>query len=449
MIKRLSVLLICAILTVSCSKSGGDSAGTPSQKGSLPSSWYVLPENGGSTTLDETSPEADASVRTLFRAQTRALEASGPGPAALAALVAPGGAPSDWVPWHLDGMIASFAVSVDGLFGALLLDGTASIKGTWQRSQQPVSPPSSTPTKASAIHLDSRMTEADLAAKMEPVIRSAMASGKVRNEPALRENLHNRSRGFLAVCAALESMPRPKGWHVDSFQLQLTVGASGQVSPAIGVGGVLNVFFDWTMPQGTTPHPGGQVPPGLAQNVRDLSAIFQSALASLPEDRLRLRGSGLVLDMFQLGVAVGAAGDIGIARVAGVANGKIIFRADASHSEVAALKLPGESTGFVSLVGRESDAQPFAFAEANTVALDRRYDGTVAYQVGSGAFGRGLEKALRMAEYFARQARQADSKNWKITQVEAEFDTSVTGDLKIATVSGQGQVVLDFDRIDP
>jgi hypothetical protein len=101
------------------------------------------------------------------------------------------------------------------------------------------------------------------------------------------------------------------------------------------------------------------------------------------------------------------------------------------------------------LVGRESDAQPFAFAEANTVALDRRYDGTVAYQVGSGAFGRGLEKALRMAEYFARQARQADSKNWKITQVEAEFDTSVTGDLKIATVSGQGQVVLDFDRIDP
>lgn len=441
-------LLAAGLLAVSCSKGGGDAANAPSPKGALPASWYQLPENGGPSTLDEPSSETDASVRTLFHAQTKALEGSYPSMPALAVLQAPPGAPSDWVPWHLDGMIASFAVSLDGLFGALLLDGTASIKGTWQLNQAP-GDAATAPRKASAVHFDSRMTEADLGARLEPIVRSAVGTGKVQDERALRANLSNRGRGFLAACAALESLPRPQGWHVDSFQLQLTIGASGEVSPAIAVGGVLNVYFDWTKPPGVPSQPVGPAPPGLAQNARAFVSVFQSALASLPANRLLLRDSGLVLDMFQLGVAVGAAGDIGVARVAGVANGKVIFRRDAPIAVAETVRLPIEDGGLVSLVGRESGTEPLDFAVANSVAFDRRADGTVAYQMGANGLSRGLEKALRMAEYFAREARRADTKNWKLTQVEAEFDSSVTGDLRIATIGGQGQIVLDFDRIDP
>ncbi len=446
------ILFGSVLFLLSCSKGhDGDSAAKNAfdSARALPASWYQLPENGGSSDLEETSATADASVRSLFRSHTKALESSVADVSPFASFAAPLGAPSDWVPWHLDGMIATFAVDVSGIFGALLFDGTASVRGIWQQVRKTPAAASLGAGKASSVRFESKMTQDELSARLEPIIQSVVASGKVRDERALRSNLQARGQGFLAACAALEALPRPRGWHVDSFQLQLTIGASGQVTPAIGVGGVLNIFFDWQKQDDAAPVPAAPPAPGLAQNLPAFVRVFQSSLASLPADRLFLRDAGFVMNQFQLGVAVGVGGDIGVARVAAVANGKIIFKADASQLSAAAFEPRFENAAFVSLVSKGMAEEPVAFAAANGIPAETRLNGSVSYKMGADGMSRGLEKALRMASYFARQARRADTRNWKVNLIEAEFDASVTGDLKIATVGGQGQFLLDFNRIDP
>ena len=85
------------------------------QMGALPVSWYSLPEKN--TAINESQPDqkTDAAVRSVFQATTSILSSLPSRPFA--------GGTSE-VPWHLDGVIADFAISNNGIFGVLLSNGT-------------------------------------------------------------------------------------------------------------------------------------------------------------------------------------------------------------------------------------------------------------------------------------------------------------------------------------
>jgi hypothetical protein len=123
--------------------------------GGLPQSWY-----SAQAQKDETpSAETDAAVRGVFGANTSALsDVTLPLPQAS---------------WHLDGMLAEFGVSVNGIFGALLMNGTSTIRGTWQLVSSPA-PQKQLPTPTARVSAST--SSADLARQLEPAINAAVAS---------------------------------------------------------------------------------------------------------------------------------------------------------------------------------------------------------------------------------------------------------------------------------
>jgi hypothetical protein len=463
------VIATLAALSNSCS---ARPSSLPVLESALPASWYVKPEDRGTlaTQTDfEPSAKADRSVHAAFLASKGALDQ----------LEEPMLSQTDalgLVPWHLDGMIADFAVSVNGVFGVLLGSGLASIKGTWQRPGAARAPVGPAPVKGSALHVSSTMSEADLAQQLEPAIQSAIATHAVQNEGALRKNIETKAKSFLAVCRALEQIHALPGWHVDGFQLQLTFNGQGHITPILGVGGAFNLYLDWEKKEpdsaaspssaqsaGETPAP--KADPILTEQLTSFSEIVAEEIPQAAAETAELQKSGLVLDQFQMGIAITAVGHVGLSQVQGVSTGKLIFKQNvasgapqSAHSPAANPVAPGgKGAHFVNVIANEPTNAQLHFADqmgisfekiATTVATESSLNDTV-FRVERVKFHEGLKKAIRMATYFAAHALKVDSARWQITQLESEFDASIGGDVKLAVVSGTGQIVIDLDRPQP
>jgi hypothetical protein len=372
--------IVLSVCGVSCSRSSAPRA-------SLPESWYkpALPAEEV-----EPSPEAKTAVRSVFKAES----------SILSSVTLPVPQPS----WTLDGMIADFAVSMNGVFGALLGGGTASVKGTWQKT---AAPHSLVLAKMPTARVNALTTSESLARQLEPAVRSAISTGAVHDESRLRSNLQRESEEFRRVCHALDSVPLAPGWHVDGFQLQLTFDASGNITPVLGAGGVFNLFLDWQK----TDEDNSDTDPVLNQSVARLTRLVSSVIPQALSETQDIRSAGFTLDQFQLGLALSAQGEVGIAQDQGALTGKIVFKKDGE--EGLADSPPDDSVSWI----------------------DRTH------------FEHGLKRALKMAAFFTSMASEADTASWRVNQIEAEFDASIGGEIRLATVNGTGQIVLDFDRI--
>jgi hypothetical protein len=367
--------LLLLLILASCARQHENS-------GTLPSSWTT----GNGT--EEPSAETNAAVDSVFRANLEALnELRETAPPLLA------GHPADWAPWHLDGITASFSVTEGGVFGALLFAGTETVKATWQKKAAQRAP------RENSAHFSARSSAVEINDKLEGVVRAFLLSGKVKDENALRANLHRQGANFVAFSRSLDGMRSMSGWRVAGLQLALAVNASGQVTPAIGVGGSLAVILDWDVSDSASPTavaiPGTQKIRSMAAS---LAAEIPAALANAPE----IRDTGLVLDQVQLGLGIDAGGNFGVVQADFSVVGRVILK-------------------------RGRGAELTAFGPENRLR-------------------KGLVKALRMSTYFTKAARRAENGKYQLTQIETELDLGAGGDLKLATVTGIGQFLLDFDR---
>ena len=101
------------------------------------------------------------------------------------------------------------------------------------------------------------------------------------------------------------------------------------------------------------------------------------------------------------------------------------------------------------IVSREAKPEQIAFANRNGISFQTLPNGNTTYNLETNNFRRGILRALKMAKYFSQHANEANRKTWLVAQIEAEFDAAITGDFAVDTLTGQGQVVLDFDRVNP
>jgi hypothetical protein len=391
----------------------------------------------GETTSRESAPchpdvQADAAIHGVFQAMAMTLRET-----PISAMKKSPLRPSDWVPWHLDGMIVDFALATNGVFGVLLGNGTASIKTTWQQTGHPTSPAASTPTasKPSVLHVTARTTATELENQLEPTIRLAATSGAVTNENEFRANLLRYAEKFRLISQALSSVRFASGWHVDGLQLQLSVNALGHVTPVLSPGETVIVFLDWQKSADETPNasdvatntPAAPANSTLALNVAQFSQLIAAEIPEVLSESLELQKSGFVLDQLQVGIALTAGEKIGVAQTQAQAQGKLNFHRD-KHPN-------GQHVENLGQPAMLSDGQLNLIAPAAEIRAISR-----------AKFRRGLKRALRMATYFADKAAATDTSDWRVTQLEAEFDLSFGGELQLATISGTGQFVLDFDR---
>jgi len=372
--------------------------------------------------------------------------------------------PANYTPWHLDGMIANFAVSGGGLFGPLMLDGEASVKATWrriskQKSDRPGLAKSSVAKKPAAFKFRSKMTDQEIAKMLEPAVRSAVATKTVRNERAFRHNLNQQGKSFARMARLMNRVPGRGGWHLHGYELKLAFNAQGQVSATMGVGGSLTVYFRWEEEERSPFLQNTEPLVGLDEVLYGNLLAFTRTMGSLiPEalnDAREILRSGFELREFMVGVGVTVGGDIGVASVEGSVDGKIIFRtpknvAATDHGLIGETSVTGQQLDrgdeFVTMVTSIApSAQHLVYAKQIGTNFQLLADAGV-YRIARSRFRSGMKDALTMGAYFAEQGRKEDTASWKLTELETEFQASIGGDVSVVTVNGRGNFALNFGR---
>jgi hypothetical protein len=241
---------------------------------------------------------------------------------------------------------------------------------------------------------------------------------------------------------------------VSGFQFQLTFNAQGQVTPTVGVGGALNIYFDWQKSaNGTppTPSPATLSSPlylSLANFVTSMSSLIPELQAEAPAAFNR---TGLVFDQYQVGIAVIDGVTVGLAQGGSTIQGKLIFGPNTASASPST-SLISEGTGlaapsFINLINTAPRPEHLQMAaKLGVVAELSGVGGEVVYQVPRQKFKDGLKRALNIGAYFAKAAEDIGGADYQVQTIEPEFDASLTGQIGLVTVGSQGQLVLDFDR---
>lgn len=443
--KQFAFSAILAISLAGCARHSSDSStGTAAvSTAALPTTWVTLPENDKSSSAStdtktkplesEPSEEANQKIRATLRAHTDALGdiSANPAPARTDS--------KNRTPWHLDGVIADFALTADGIFGALLGEGQAAVKLTWQKQ----STQTGKAARSTLVKVTSNTTPAELSRQIEPTVRAALASGSVKNEAALRSNLNRQALDFLTVSRMLSRVPSFGAWTLNGYRLILTFDASGQVTPLASLGGTGVIMLNWEKPDTAAEQSNA---PSSERERRILQGITEIAQVVEPALTLDTTGNqnGLVIDELHLGVGISAAGDIGIAHADTQVFGKLLFtRSVSAAMQDAQFEIPQDTS--LNLISQGGSSSNLEYAVNEGIVSTHQPDGRgVIYRISAGRFRKGLGHALRMASYFADRAREVNLSTWPLTEIEAGFTTSISGQLRLVTVGGSAQVEVDY-----
>jgi hypothetical protein len=397
-LKLSSVYFLIFLAAASCAKNGAStSTGLPA----LPQSWIGGP--GG----DETpSDEVTKSVRNSFQVHADALETADL---------------RSNTPWHLDGMITSFAVDTEGIFGSLVGEGKQAVKVTWQKSD------SLAPAKAkrTSVKFNANMSNADLARMIEPAVKMAVANHSVKDSTNLRRNLLAMGEKFLSNVRALSHVPAVPGWTVHGMQMDYHFDADGDLGNNLSVGGGIAVYYDWSAPTAPeltklpalTPHEKV-----VAKNMADFVRIMSTLVVQASADAGDIQKAGYDFMFFDVGLGFSAGGGVIVGGFDAGCDARIQFMKDP-----------------------ELTAVPLALNPGDKLVMQKGGD---EIPIDLGNFRDGLRKALKMGAYFSNQAHFAKSSSWVATELEVNFDAGLGGDISITSLLGKGLLRMDFERVD-
>ncbi len=417
----------------------------------VPENWYALPENRSlemnevaTVTKDPKKQEEvlNKLLDNIFEANGEALDQlttnmdnATPNPRR----------PKDWAPWHAEFFTTDLSISGSGLLGALTFKGTPSVQVFWRRQNEARKPtvPALPPEKAeqASLNITSDMPSTDISAQLEPPIRAMVAGGKINDESALRKNLTAAAENFQAVVSGLEKDPGFHWW-VSRFRMDVTIDASGKVSPFLSIGAETKFRFDWARiqtKQATAPR--RQLAAADQKLKSNLEKFVRATAADL--DAITTSGKvagGFQLYQFRVGVGASASGTIGIVKGTASTLGQIYF---AQNVKKPVVHPKEELHGFLNVIEGEHSKAHMNFAETNGIVFDSTPD-EVIYRVDRSKFRKGLERALKMGGFFAARASRSPGRHWKVFEMRPAFDVSLTGSLGIVTVGALASVELCF-----
>lgn len=462
----MSLLALLFVGSTGCSQKSGSFTDAR-----VPEDWYHLPEvsrQEPQPVLPAPEVRAERAVQSLFQVYTDALDqvegkgiagvASGSAPLSVPFVVSPSepGSENGIVPWHLEGMIANFGISLDGIVGTMGLGGSAAIKGVW-RKVAPESQSAAVAPKAESkvskgggekIFVVDGSEGANPRKQLEPAINAALASGKVKDAGKFRQGVMKIGEQFSEMTRTLESIHFADGWSAEALRLEVTVDASGMVTPGISVGGTLYLRLDWLRPEADMEHAESKpqsVPASeLGRNLSGFTQAMAQEIQAASEEAEDFHASGFELEEVRIGIGVTAGGEIGVAQTSASVMGSITFEKEGEEEKPEGGS-SSPSADSIALIGSEADPEKASYAARNGVEIESFWDGIV-YRVKRSNFRRGLVRAIGMGEFFARNASHVESERWKVSEIEAEFQMSVGGTLGVVTVDASGLVVLGFSR---
>jgi hypothetical protein len=442
----------------------------------LPSSWYALPEDQRDSPAFGLAPEAlpavDAAaseMQTVTRSLDHVLgmhsevldevaesDAVAERDAAIANLEQDGKKA-----WRLSHIALDLGLSAQGTIGLLLAKGEALVNVYWRHLGAPNNRDADErtpwPDDGASLAFSAPLTHDEVVARVEPLIRSVMATGAVRDEARLRAELTAQAQQFNDMLFGIMD-DHGAAWALNRLRLDFTIAASGMVQPGLTIGGGLRIRFDWFRPAvapaslAMLERSGTPIGDRAGRFIAQLAAELQQVNFDAAQQPASLRLNQVVFSLGMwgngnFGVAKGSLSLIGYAYFARQA----LAEPQPYRLDDAALL-----EGGIPLIDDAPTADHVAYADrhhiahepAPALAGDRERNGGI-FRVPTRGLQLGLEKTAEMGSYLADRADQQQPQHWAVDQLRAQFALSLGGTAGIVTIAGTAGVQLIFNNPAP
>lgn len=374
----------------------------------------------------------------------------------------------DEAPWHLEAFTTELAVYASGLLGALTLKGQPAVQVYWKK-QGPKPTPNPMAFKAEqdeevlTYSLNEDVTDENLVRELEPMVKAALVSGKVKDENEFRGQVHQAAKEFRYLVSGLNTTSNTQWW-LSTFRFDLMVGASGKLLPApvLTTGGDLRLRFDWARMKKSVPtrlnsiaKPSG---PYILTNYLDkarqdlqdfmigMEKDLDYAFAKVPATE------GLKAYNFRIALGITVKGNLGAVKGSASAFGHLIFANNISapktypvpKANLLAMEEEVEQLAPLYIIERNTPEKHIQYATANMIPYKIDDNKEAYFKVDRKAFRKGLMRAVKIGQWFAKKGAQAESRKWKMYQLKSSFDLSISGNIEVVSIGGTVAAEMSF-----
>jgi len=332
--------------------------------------------------------------------------------------------------WGPYGYVTTLGVTTAGKLGLVGLKGLAAVEVYWRKKAASNNKAVEENNDYSQAGAYEGFLTGDQDAEVEAQVQSALVavkgSGRVQNLDKAEAGIRTYLKSFSKMASEIQNSPRNFGhWYLDAMRIDLSVAASGNVTPVISVGGgvLVRIFWHGVRAKATTPAPVVTEVPNnhLARFIADMALLADS----LPVDK-EIAKTGLGLKAIRIGVGVTAGGKIAIVG----ANGGLVFNIFLAHNPK-----------YHSANGKE-----MAAPAAGEILVSHENNGeTQITPVNMTKMRKGLIRAMKLSRPFLKKASKPNLKfepfmMWNI------FALNASGGVGLVTLGGTAQLQLIFKK---
>jgi hypothetical protein len=373
----------------------------------------------------------------------------------------------DEAPWHLEAFTTELAVYASGLLGALTLKGTPAVQVYWKKQgPKPPTPLSSnlgTEDEVIAYTLAEDVSDQNLIKELEPMIRSAVASGKIKDEADFRGQVHQAAKEFRYLVSGLNTTSDTQWW-LSAFRFDLMVGASGKLLPApvLTTGGDLRLRFDWNrMKRNETTRINVVKPSGpyiLTNYLDKVRQDLQNFMIGMEKDLDYAFAAvpatdGLRAYNFRLALGITAKGNLGAVKGSASVFGHLLFSnpvkapktyPPAPKAKLLAMEEEVDQLAPLYIIEGNAPESHIQYANTNMIPYKIEDNKDGYFKVDRKAFRKGLMKAVKIGQWFAKKGEKAESRKWKLYQLKSSFELSISGNIELVSIGGSVGAEMSF-----
>lgn len=350
-------------------------------------------------------------------------------------------------PWQLNGLIFEIAVSIEGAIGILMGEGEASVKTAWVRQDFKNSQTSHPAPNLQSVTVNFHDSQRTLKDRSLFLVRAAKKMGLKGDEKALEYALNNKLQQFYKIGQTLDLSSKPNDhWRLTEYRQVLSISAEGNISPVLALGGLLEFELHWQISEHDNRDSLSQklqLPKSVSTDQNSVSVLLQSVvgdLSKVQKEITQIEDCDFEFEKFYVELGLKGEAEFGLARGSALSVGKLVFsKDDDDDDESSTFRLAqGPPSSTVNILSNDPESGVFAF--------DGTREAPKLTPVLRSTFRRGLKRALKMGYHLAKSASRHHSQQWKLKELEVEFELAANGTVGIATIEGSTALSLDFER---
>ena len=404
-------------------------------KGSMPQSWYVLPEERAineqkALALMEPDHEFSEDVDDLYAAQGDSFDLM---------LEESRYANKSQNFWNLYSIRSQLAVSAQGILGILALKGGLAVELRWYKKYDSYfrKKYSYFVDESANILLTSQMSQKNIDQTLTKISDIAHRSGKIKNKTLMLKGLRKTVFDARKMLLTVPNTSH-EAWSPYRFRLRIAFDASGNIVP-IELGGDLQIRLDWEINhalsnQQNTPKTTAEKSfHEIVQNFSQDMAVFIDTESF---------GAKWEVANFQVIIGQTAGGHIGVTKLKGMISGRLYFKRNPKYTmKHIEHKTDQQKFNFIT---DDLDHDKITYSQNHGINYVRdshiQSPSHTIFHINRKRFRRGLRKAEKIASFFVSRAEKNNQKHWELSEIRTDYRLSISGELGIATLASYGEI---------